>query len=420
MTRDRDLDLPPARPLPPEVRARLRHRLHQDLNLRQRTALQTAAPGLVAAAAAAALVGAATFLGTADRGSETVQPAAGGSAPQVPADAGHLDRCRAAAGADLTVRQAVTRGPLTVLATGDGDALRFCQLTDTTVTLSEPAAAPAPGSIEAVLWSDSVIAGYAPGARQLLVGESADNGGGALQEVLVNDGMFVHFRTWGPDATVTAEADVADDPDWVPGEPTRGPEDGPALQRPADPVVIVDRPERAADRTSPAGRQFDQCLARLDRSTAVPAADTWVPGAAVETGGADGELSTLQIARSGTSAAVCETFAAQDDKPAVANFQAHPLDDPSVLHPLYPVGAVQLVTDSDQGTVVLLAGVAPPAAATVELTGREGSVSAVVLNGTFAAALPETSSELRGEPEIVVDAVARDAAGGELFRGRIR
>jgi hypothetical protein len=159
-----DIQLPPRRPLPPEVRSRIRTRALARPQPRRRTRFTrgrapfTVAAGVAILAAGAVIIGqSVTGGGPNHAGQRTTPPTATTSAGR-PLDLGRanaeLDRCWAAIQAEgkadkyparprwRAVAQGIYPWVTVTAAFADGKPF-FCQTTETTVRVSEPTSSPA-------------------------------------------------------------------------------------------------------------------------------------------------------------------------------------------------------------------------------------------------------------------------------------
>jgi hypothetical protein len=411
-----ELQLPPRRPLPPEVRDRIRARALADLDrprrFRHGRAPLAVAAGVAVLAAGAVIVGQSVSGGAGEPGDRKVPPT-GTSSANRPLDLrkanSELDRCWAAIQAEGNADKYPDRSRWRAVSTGgyvwvtvtaafaDGKPI-FCQTSITTVRVSQPADPPAyaEGSTTAALFisPEGTIAGIRdpswPG-----VGVFVGNGsglGGSTPELLAY-GLFVDVvRERIQDSTQILvdrwqrDQDRAEHPEKV------------ALPRPAPPVSQVDRPQPGKDRVSDRGRWLKQCL---DNSASpVVDADMWEPGAIVDIDG-----NRYMVLRSGQDFAYCfyngSHWGFGESVIGVTDFAKngpHMLPGPNFM----------LETTKDSSYVT---GALPDAVTKVEIVqGSHPVIQADVLNKTFAAQLfeaPDRSDVVRGY----------DDAGSKLYEG---
>ena len=404
-------DLPTRRELPDAVRDRARTTILAELDAADRpSALRTIGPLSISAAAVVAVL-AAGFVGlvASDHGqggraipaspSRTVTPPRGvvPSAYQVrdhSAPAESNTRCKAQAGHEPagTPEPAQWQPIATVSANGvdliayqtpAGDV--FCEITPTTVTLSDPAAQRAPDGTPTFVTPMGSVAGPADAFISAIAVKSA--GGSGRQAVIVGDVFLLPngFPTGPVTTAVVASnqgANSASRPSY-PGHTT-----GAALP------TITDRTVAPADQTSPAGQRLAACLAHPSGAPVV-VPQAWTPGASETL--ADGGVT--QLGRYGDLLAVCGTSNGRTTLSVVDLGAPHlPVSqNPDVL-----AGWA-----NDGSTTVTLAGVTTSAKVARVQVVRDGTViaTATVQNGTFVVpALPETGVTL----------VAQDAGGATL------
>ncbi|MDX3191930.1 hypothetical protein PV458_26255 [Streptomyces sp. MN03-5084-2B] len=410
-----DLELPSRRELPDDVRARLRAEVRQGMAKRRPSRAWYAAAAAVLVLAAGAVVATKTF---------RQQPVA-----VPPADQGNpltldskvataaLDRCWAAvqtAGkADRVPPRAdwvplftkVLRADAVVAATAAGKPM-FCETTDTTVTLTDPEAAPA----------------YAAGTRTGLLLHSAT---GAVGGVLApgGDGSYLETETESGDS---GRSDLFASPvtrqfvDMTQSRPaaTRlaiGKPTQPSVPLPAAPpplLAVVDRPV-TADRTSPAGRALGDCLAAADFE-AIPDAAAYAPGPLLET-----DLYRVATGRHGDRTVVCTTEP-DYQRPGKTKSRTSLDEPPPQATPAYTLmvgtlGAVE--AGGERGKSQTPFAVALPATATSATVdfGAGTSVDAAVTVGMLAVWIPKD----RYEPGRQVGVVARDARGEVVYAGEL-
>jgi hypothetical protein len=388
-----ELPLPPRRPLPPEVRDRIRARVLADLDrprrFRHGRAPLAVAAGVAVLAAGAVIVGQSTHGGGGEPGDRQVPPT-GTSSQNRPLDLrkanSELDRCWAAIQAegkadsypDRSRWRAVSTGDyvwVTVTAAFADSKPIFCQTSVTTVRVSQPAAAPAhaESSTNAALFisPEGTIAGVRdpswPGV-EIFVGEAGGLTGSTPEQLPY--GLFVtNARERIQDGTQIlvgrADQSRAEHPGRV------------ALPRPAPAVSRVDRPQPGKDRASDRGRWLKQCL---DNSASpVVDGDMWEPGAIV-----DIEGNRYMVLRSGQDFAYCfydgNRWGFGESVLGVPDFTLH---GPHTL----PGPSFMLETTKDKAYV---SGALPDGITRVEIAqGSHPVINADVWNRTFAAQLFE-------------------------------
>lgn len=274
-----DLGLPARQELPDDVRARLRTGLRRGIGKPRRT------KHLWYAAAAAVLVlaaGAVVVTRPLRQPAEAPPAASTGLTLDAKLATSALDRCWAAVRAEGKTGSVPDRAdwvPLftqalgtdaVVAATAAGKPM-FCEVTETTVTLSDPAAAPAyaPGSRSGLLLHSAtgLAAGVVdPAWPQADFGLKTAGGSSGSWSVDASpvSRQFVVFTL-----TVPAKAELT-----IGGGPGARPE----LSLPAAPaplLSVTDRPA-PADRTSAAGRALGDCLGAAEE--AIVDAAAYQPG----------------------------------------------------------------------------------------------------------------------------------------------
>jgi hypothetical protein len=211
--------LPPRRPLPPDVRERMRRRVLSRGAVRS---------PLAAAAAVAVLVAGGAIIAQSTQGDTiavspptTTSPATGSPLPDTPVTsvspgATTTDAARCGLG-DADVRFTLGLAGRRILVTRDD---RFCELTHTTISNNNPEVGPVAfaGGAATVLWhsGSGVLIGRAPAGSSGVRLESGDSTGtGPMPVSLVEDlfvtpyttpGMSAHFTT--PSGPVAAGIDV--------------------------------------------------------------------------------------------------------------------------------------------------------------------------------------------------------------------
>jgi hypothetical protein len=312
-------DLPPERELPDSVRHEARLRILAEIQPPARTL------GWVPIAAAAAVfllvLGAVTVGVLGANHIKYASPASGGTSVDsfqdlgsdgamrqlVPIPAERLYnvmdhkappeqavRCVAAGAAGWQpLFTASARGVVDIVYQTSGGP-RFCELTPSTVTLSAPVTASAPGTMKATFVSQSgTVAGVLDpsfGTMQLGPGDR-DTGRGL---VVVQNGIFVAPNNLPPgakglDVVLGGSPEVQGGQRFVPAN---------ALPAPAP--STVDRPQLPGDPKSDGGRRLTECFNRSDTLRAVDPAN-WKPTESVPLGNDE----SIQLGRYGDLLAVC-------------------------------------------------------------------------------------------------------------------
>ncbi|MFJ7210219.1 hypothetical protein [Amycolatopsis sp. NPDC098790] len=414
-----DLGLPPRRTLPDDVRDRLLAEVRAGIGKPRRPKhVWYAAAAAVLVLAAGAVVATKTFR---ERPVAGPPPDPGNRLtldPKVATAA--LDRCWAAVQAagktDRVPPRAewvplfteVLQADAVVAATAAGKPM-FCETTETTVTVSDPAATPA----------------YAPGTRTgLLLQSPTGVVGGVLDPGMA--GVFLDSRTEGGEnmsqgisfspvthqfigmtrsslsaTTLTVGKPMAPDPRTLPPAP-------------AWLVMAVDRPV-TADRTSPAGRALGECL-DLAEMEVVPDAAAYAPGPLLET-----DDFRVVMGRLGDRVAVCET---EPDyhRPGRTKSRSYA----GYIGPQTQVARTLTVDTLGHPQTGAPAGKARhPYVAALPLTATKAtidfgigtSVEADVVDGMVAAWIPPNIDQT---PEATVHVQARDAQGKVVYDGSLR
>jgi hypothetical protein len=440
-----DLLPPPRRPLPREVRNRMRATVLGGIRTPSLTRTHRVRPPLAVAAGVAVLALGVTILTQSlagphgiPTGHRTTQTEAPGTPPalNLAAAATDMDRCwKAVANAGRTDGVPARSTWLPVFAVPDGDgatvtAVRadgkplICETTRTTVTVSNPNASPAygPGSLTGALLdsADGFVAGVVdPGwtAMQFVaVGKSgASNGGPGFYQ----DGMFVDIGGFAPGGRYTVRQTVPGAP--PPEDMTVSPapdQPYPELKLPAAPaplVATVDRPDPPTDRTSVAGRFLAECIAQSDNVVIDP--DSWQP---LVMGGTS--PNTYVLARSGNEMATCSTSGVR--------FDPNNLNDITILYdfesssrrfaakqPLRFAAGGSFATDaSGSGQSVIILGVVDPTVSKLTITAPGGTRRSVpIAHGTF-------TTQFAGVSFVDADnftALLQDRTGRTLYSGKI-
>lgn len=415
---------PPRREMPAEVRDRLRRKLWRDLYAPARFRFR--APVAVAAAVALLVAGAVLVAQAIPAPPEELgahQPTATTTATPVAFDAvAELDRCYAAvqtAGMaasypdrpEWTPAFSSGSGGITVVAAeADGKPL-FCESTLTSVTISDPAAAPvvAAGSATSALFAtpNGTIAGVADPAWEtfeLRIGSTL-----VAQPVQSERLYIAHTSTQlQPDAQVlaqqlpqgTAEHPEDNDPEY----PVR---ELPPIPKPA--VSIVDRPQ-PADRSSPRGKALEQCMqGSLD---AQPDRESWQPGAAATVNGHE-----LVMAVNTQGVASCE-WQPEAQKAIEQNFQAYM---PFTRAPAHADAARVPVATGEENSLVIL-GTVREDATRMTIQAENVELSTDVRAGTFISVVPPSLIYNTDSDDALQDmtTVIYDAQGHTLYEGPLR
>jgi hypothetical protein len=411
--------LPPRRAMPDDVRDRLRAEVRQGITKRRPTRVWYAA-----AAAAVVVLAAGAVVATQAVRHQSVAGPPPHPDPEnrltldLKVATAALDRCWAAVrAAGKTDRVApreewvplfteVLQADAVVAATAAGKPM-FCETTETTVTMSDPAATPAyaPGTRTGLLLHSptGTVAGIADAGVPAFLGSRTEGGENMSQSIRPSPagGQFVAMtRTALWTTTLTVEHPPAPGAAVLPQPP-------PWL------VAAVDRPV-TADRTAPAGRALGECLSTSEE--VIPDAAAYVPGPLLETGDF-----RVVMGRRGDRVVVCET---QPDyqRPGRTKSRAFPdFTGPQT------VAARTLTADTlghpESGAP---AGVARhPFVAALPLTATKATIDfgigtsaeADVVDGMVAAWIPGTIDLL---PEATAHVQARDAQGKVVYDGSLR
>lgn len=414
-----DLGLPPRRALPDDVRDRLRAEVRAGIGKPRRTKhVWYAAAAAVLVLAAGAVVATKTF---------REQPVAG-----PPPDPGNrltldpkvataaLDRCWAAvqtAGKKDRVPPRAEWVPLftevlgtdaVVAATAAGKPM-FCETTETTVTLSDPAATPAyaPGTRVGLLLHSptGVVAGVVdPGTASGFLGSRTEGGDTMSQSIRTSpvSGQFVAMtRSALWTTTLTVEHPSAPRAAVLPQAP-------PWL------VMAVDRPV-TAERTSPAGQVLGDCL-NFAETEVIPDAAAYAPGPLLETGDFQ-----VVMGRLGDRVVVCET---QPDyrRPGKTKFRAFadfigPQTQAARTLTVDTLGHPESGAPPGQSRHPFVAALPLTATkATIDF-GIGTTVEADVVDGMVAAWIPEN---IGLSPEATAHVRARDAQNRVVYDGPLR
>ncbi|WP_328606379.1 hypothetical protein OG943_41695 [Amycolatopsis sp. NBC_00345] len=412
-------DLPPRRELPPEARDRIRLRFRAGLDQPERHHRR---PVWLAAAAVVLLAAGAVFATGVlrdDSSGPSPAPPAGGAQLDLGLAAKSLDRCWAAAksgGAvvadrrDWTPLFTVKHGDAVVVAVMAGDRPLFCEATLTSVTVSNPAAAPVPvpGTKAELLLrtTDGLIAGLAdpewPGVRATAREANLLPSGINTTGLSPLSRQFAAFTDAGPAVPLAIGPSNTEQLADLPAAP-------------APLATVVDRPA-PAERTSEAGRFLGQCLAGAQQQ--VPDRDAYVAGAYLSWNGRK-----LVVARLGQRVLVCSARPDPGQAGAVY-YGLNPEVSPGELKPgdgvatLLPVLAP--VKDTGTPEQLVVAAAVPENVTKMSVTFPGGQPKdAVVAHGTFAVWYSDAD-----DSSTVVDArttvKAYDAAGSLVLQSSLK
>ncbi|MFC3450135.1 hypothetical protein [Amycolatopsis speibonae] len=423
-----DLGLPDRRELPPEVLDNLRMSLREGMGkpVRRRWPIVAAAAAVVGV-----LVGAlvATVLVREPDGPGPAVASDPDFALDLPKAIPALDRCWAAIQrqnrtADFPARDEwvpqFTVAPywtsVTVVAVKTGDKVFFCETTVTTVTVSDPGAAPsyATGTKTAALLTSrsGTVAGVAdPGWEKMVIfSRTADSTGSTDVNVFGNGNLFVMISQSIPSRTTYSVGPY-------PGAPGDGSGAGPYGLRPApDPAVTdIDRvPPSVPARDTPAGEFFTTCV--RGATEPLPDEDSYEVGTLLE-----GDDVKVVVARFGDRFVVCQGGLGYHDGKS-EYYRLFPelgaQADPRAVRDLF----TETLGGAEQGgsgrSKTPFIGVVPEAAAKVKLDfGAGKKVEAAVVGGTFAVWRPEGVNA--AGPDARVGIVVLDAGGKTLHDGTL-
>ncbi|WP_181772596.1 hypothetical protein [Amycolatopsis pittospori] len=409
---------PPRQAMPDDVRTRMRSAVREGISNPRRTAR-----AWYAAAAAVVLVASGAAVATqllrqqgTDPGPE---PAAGGLNLDVKLATSSLDRCwaavRAAAKTDrvppredwVPVFTDLKLGVSVVAATAAGKPM-FCETTLTSVTLSDPNAAPAyvPGTRTGLLLqsANGLIGGVLdPALRGAgLAFQAEDFSNGDVVEASPLTQQFVSFSWTAPAKTELSVYDAV-------GATTTS-----LPPAPAPLLSAIDRPVAPADRTSPAGRALGACLSGA--VDAVSDAAGYRPGALLDKDGYQ-----VVLGRMGDRSLACTTV---PDPRRPGRMKMHVYQDNFELPPEKPrrisiqtLGAVEDGGTRATSRTPFVGTLLPAKAVTVTCDFGSGLTSTTdVVDGTFAAFVPKDVSD-PFQPDIHIQ--ARDANGTVVFDGTL-
>ncbi|MEV7091510.1 hypothetical protein AB0M80_01585 [Amycolatopsis sp. NPDC051045] len=414
--------LPPRRGLPDDVRARLRAEIRQGIGKPRR-----AKHVWYAAAAAVVVLAAGAVVATQMVRPQPVAGPAPGPGTEVPnrltldvrVATSSLDRCWAAVQAagkqDRVPPRAewvplfteVMRADSVVAATAAGRPM-FCETTETTVTLSDPAATPAyaPDTRTGLLLHSAtgMVGGVlAPGEDRLFLDSRTEDGDNMSQSISFSPvtRQFVGMTRSDPVRTTLTIGRP-----MQPGAKTLPPAPPPLLS-------VVDRPV-TADRTSAAGRALGDCLAAAELE-AIPDAAAYAPGPLLET-----DEYRVVSGRYGNRLVVCTT---EPDyrRPGRAKSRAFadpfgPQAPPAHTLPVDTLGHPQTGAPPGKARRPFAAALPTTAVkATIDF-GIGASVEADVVDGMVVVWAPANIQVL---PETKVHVQARDARGGVVYDGSL-
>lgn len=406
-----DLGLPPYEPIPDDVRDQMRTKVQTRIRRARYRAPLYVAAGVALLAAATVLV-----IARPTPSSPPAEPPRGETA---------LARCAAAvqqAGKttsfpDVRTWRVVdtTDGmpwqDIMVLGIATDTQPFFCQVTETTVTITDPNAPRgyAAGTKTAMLMltKQGMAAGVVDPSWPAAFFYSE---AGAAPKV-PQEGLFIYNTGTDlfPLYTKRVEANH-----WTESGPLLNDSDfigGIELPRPSPPALsVVDRPAGPVDRTSEAGKKLGACLAKTNQPMLDP--DTYNPGAVISDSGG-GELI---IARSRTKIGACSIGPRRDMSPLITFDSGFPLSESGNLPLTFYPGHV--------GGRPTLGGTVPPGTTRMEIRfGNGTTVHPNVANETFLVPIPEQvevdgSSQLKDQDKTTVKLYA--ASGAMTYEGPLR
>ncbi|OLZ58155.1 hypothetical protein [Amycolatopsis keratiniphila] len=409
---------PPHHAMPDDVRARMRSAVREGIAKPRRKARVWYAAAAAVVLVASGVAAAAQSLRQ-QGAAPGPEPAAGGLTLDTGLATSSLDRCwaavRAAGKSDrLAPREEwvplftdVMLDVSVVAATAAGKPM-FCETTLTTVTVSDPDAAPAyaPGTRTGLLLQSAtgMIGGVLdpawPGAG--LAFQAEDSGGGDTLEASPLTHQFVSF-TW----TAPAKTRLS----------VYGPAGAATTTLPSAPPPLlstVDRPIAPADRTSPAGRALDECLSGA--VDAVSDAAGYRPGALLDKDGY-----RVVLGRLGDRSLACTTVPdpRRPGRTKMRVYQDHfelPPTRPRTI-PMQPLGGVEDGGERGNARTPYAGTLLPETAVTVTCDFGAGRTSTTdVVDRTFVVFLPK---EMNDPFPQGVGIQARDAHGAVVFEGAL-
>jgi hypothetical protein len=399
-----ELRLPARRELPPEVHDRLRAAVTAGL------ARPTSRRGRVLAVAAAV-----ALLVT---GAAVCTQIARSRPGEVPAGAATLssrtlDRCwagvrsarktdRVPARSDWVTVSLAEQGDDIVVAFTAGGKPMFCETTSTTVTLSDPDAAPsyAPGSRTGLLLytSTGLVAGVADPAWARVELSLRDGLGVSMSDVTKATRQFSSFTLTDP-ATTRLWAGR-----WDKGQTTRS---WPRAALPPAPAPLFSLVDRPGERSSPAGKALGACLAGVAQPPADR--DAYQPGAMLQ----DGPYRVV-LGRAAGHTVAC-TAEPDPTNPAITSYQVY---RDAFVGQSIPVRRLSVPGLSPDGAKVPFVGIVPPSGASMVADFAIGKpVNVAVVNGTFAVWLPAGAKPLSSDGTVWVRTL--DGRGTTLFNGYV-
>jgi len=291
-------------------------------------------------------------------------------------------------------------GGVTVIVFATADGPRFCELTPTTITLSQPGHVPPSAGQAALMFhtASGTLAGVvAPGVTSLSVERPTDLL--ARQPVVIVDGIFVVPNAF----TVTSAGLVLRVNHNRTGDIVA------ADALPGQAAGIVDRPAPLADRESSAGRRLAAAIAAADAPPVVDPGQ-WTPGVYLELTGAE----PVQLGRYGNLLG-WHTPPRED---GLFVFEFGPRQCP--LGEFAVVGEAVTATrfyydfhDNSSGTVAIVGLVNDERVASIALSrNREPDAEAALGGGTFV--IPAIGGLIKTSSHPCL--IARDAIGNELER----
>ncbi|MEU5264935.1 hypothetical protein [Amycolatopsis sp. NPDC021455] len=416
-----DLGLPPRRALPDDVRDRLRAELRRGIAKRRPSRVWYVAAAAVVVLAAGAVVATKVIRQPAD---VHPAPATGGGLtmdPQVAASS--LDRCFAAFEAKnksadgwgfsharedwVPMFTRVQQADAVVAATAGGEALVFCETTETTVTLSGlSSASDRSDTVQGVNFTllfhsaTGTVGGIlGPGAEGAVL-EAATEGQSMSEDIRfspVTRQFVVMTRTDPARTTLTLD---------------NGPDKYVLPKAPAPLLSVVDRPV-TADRASPAGRALGECLAAADE--VLPDAGAYAPGPLLETDGY-----RVVLGRRADQVVVCTTEP-DYQRPGKTQSRVYPDFVPKPAPPVRllrvnTLGATEAGGEPGKSRTPYAVAVPVNAAKMTVDFGVGAPVEAPAVDGMALTWIPK---ELGVVPDVKVHVVVRDARGAVLYDGSL-
>lgn len=400
-----DFGLPPKRALPPEVRERMRATLQEEMRQARRGGRWV----FVAAAAVVLLVVGAVSVTTLIKPSPG--PPAGNATP-----ASGLDRCWAAvetagktasvpARVQWTLSYAEAQGDDSVFAVQAAGLPFFCETTLTSVTLSDPHAAPAyapDGKTALLLYTASgLAAGITDRATyqdmDLYVGDL-----GATTSPVAATGQFSAFTGLDPAKTRLSSRGSESTTGGVKG---RYVGEAGLLPPPAPPLLTLT--DRRPEKKSAAGIALAECVAKAVEK--LPDADSYAPGVLLQ----DGPYQVV-LGKSGLNAVAC---ASQPD-PGLPERKIYRLYSNTFIGQSIPVRRLSVTPLGTDGGHIPFVGTVPDDTTKMAAdVGLGNPVYADVAGGTFGMWLPAGAKPPAGDGMAWVK--SENAAGIPSFNGWI-